>query len=183
MEFHSKKYKEACLPVGMARLPVGQGFTLIELMVVITIIGILASIVLVSLDSARVKARDVRRLADLRQVVLGLEFYTDEYRHFPPIGAATTAAARWQKLKECLEGQAACADNSQSVQIMAIVPQDPLGTGTFQYDYSPNASQGGFVLKAILEKADHAALDVDTDGIQTDFSNIDCNDPAYCIKI
>ncbi len=159
------------------------GFTLIELMVVITIIGILASIVLVSLDSARVKARDVRRLADLRQVVLGLEFYTDEYRHFPPITGATTAAARWQKLKDCLEGQAACTDNTKAIAIMAIVPQDPLATGTFQYDYSPNASQGSFVLKAILEKIDHAALVVDIDGIQSDFSNIDCNDPAYCIKI
>ena len=152
-------------------------------MVVITIIGILASIVLVSLDSARVKARDVRRLADLRQVVLGLEFYTDEYRHFPPITGATTPAARWQKLKDCLEGKAACADNTKSTVIMAIVPQDPLATGTFQYDYSPNASQGGFVLKAILEKTDHTALVVDIDGVQSDFSAIDCNDPAYCIKI
>lgn len=160
-----------------------MGFTLIELMVVITIIGILASIVLVSLDSARVKARDVRRLADLRQVALGLEFYIDEYRHYPPITGATTPAARWQKLKDCLEGKAACTDNTGAQQFMAIAPQDPLATGTFQYDYSPNASQGSFVLKAILEKIDHTALVVDVDGVQTDFSSIDCNDPAYCLKI
>ena len=60
-----------------------KGFTLIELLVVIAIIGILSSVVLASLNSARTKARDAKRVSDLKQVQLALEMFYDDNSSYP----------------------------------------------------------------------------------------------------
>ncbi len=60
-----------------------SGFTLIELLVVIAIIGMLSSIVLASLNSARSKGRDARRLSDMDQIHTALELYYDKYGKYP----------------------------------------------------------------------------------------------------
>ena len=45
-----------------------KGFTLIELLVVIAVIGLLSSVILASLNTARKKGRDTKRVEDLRQI-------------------------------------------------------------------------------------------------------------------
>lgn len=54
-----------------------RGFTLIELLVVIAIIGLLSSVILASLNTARGKARDATRLSDMQEIKLALELYYD----------------------------------------------------------------------------------------------------------
>lgn len=61
-----------------------KGFTLIELLVVIAIIGILATIVLVSLNTARAKARDARRSSDMHQFALAMEMAYDSHNSAYP---------------------------------------------------------------------------------------------------
>lgn len=61
----------------------GLGFTLIELLVVISIIGLLASVVLVSLNNARKKARITKRVVDLKQIQKALELYYNENNGYP----------------------------------------------------------------------------------------------------
>lgn len=73
-----------------------KGFTLVELLVVISIIGLLSTIAVVSLGSARTKARDAKRIADVKQISTSLEqYYADVGSYFANAtsnGAATGLA-------------------------------------------------------------------------------------------
>ena len=59
------------------------GFTLLELLVVISIIGLLATFAVVAVQNARVKARDTRRLHDMKQITKALEMYNDDFKEYP----------------------------------------------------------------------------------------------------
>ncbi len=73
-----------------------RGFTLIELLVVIAIIGILSAVVLTSLSTARQKARDSKRIAEVTQIQKALDYYYDVNQSYPsttPTGYSGVDAA------------------------------------------------------------------------------------------
>ncbi|MDD4819169.1 MAG: type II secretion system protein [Candidatus Colwellbacteria bacterium] len=67
-----------------------SGFTLIELLVVIAIIGILSTLSVVALQSVRGKARDAKRITDIRQIQTALELYFNDQSEYP---ASVTAGS------------------------------------------------------------------------------------------
>lgn len=140
-----------------------KGFTLIELLVVIAIIGILASIVLASLDSSRKKGRDARRLSDIKQIQLALELYFDQSNAFPPAISGTAGSCGQS-------GSNSCASlYLTGPGYISVVPTDP--SNNKDYNYVSYYAVGGatntcvsYHLGASLETGStHVALQNDKD--------------------
>jgi general secretion pathway protein G len=60
-----------------------KGFTLIELLVVIAIIGLLSTMAVVALNNARQKARDAKRVSDIKQIQTALELFYNDASSYP----------------------------------------------------------------------------------------------------
>lgn len=121
-----------------------KGFTLIELLVVIAIIGILSSVVLASLNSARQKARDVKRISDLRQLQTAIQlFYENNNSGYP---SALTEA------------------NLVTPRYIPAIPIPPVGGGDTAYKYSPiGIGCTDYHIGITLEYEKHEVLDSDID--------------------
>jgi prepilin-type N-terminal cleavage/methylation domain-containing protein len=120
-------------PVGNRRLSF-RAFTVIELLVVIAIIGVLASIILVTLSGVRVKARDVKRLAELRSMRMAIELYISQTGKVPGSSQQcfrSSSSTEWSTLATALGVQS--------------LPVDPLnGTGDYKYVFfRSNYGPGG----------------------------------------
>ena len=141
------------------------GFTLIEVLIVIFIIGLLASVILVGLGAFRQRGRDTRRIADLRSVQNGLELYYSKTGYYPP-------PSDWSGVQNELVNAGIGIEN---------IPSDPDRAHSYEY-----ASDGqSYVLKAVLEDKNNSVLREDVDGMQ--FNSVDCgpaseDDRFYCIK-
>ncbi|MHB1162911.1 MAG: type II secretion system protein [Minisyncoccota bacterium] len=127
-----------------------RGFTLIELLVVIAIIGVLSSIVLASLNTAKYKANDAKRRSDLLSLQTALELYHVKHNAYPSTGGVTSAAGApaTNVTTNWIPGLVADGDISQ-------LPQDPtypqkLGgfcaTWPSMYVYKSNDGTGYYLI-------------------------------------
>ena len=141
-----------------------KGFTLIELLVVIAIIGILSSVVLASLSTARAKSRDGKRVSDLGQVQLALELYFDAYQSYP----TTTPIASTNQIEGAVQVLA-------NAGMLPKAPTPPNSNATVgpKYWYRGITAAGAeclgtnvctsYAIATTLERADNAVLATDAD--------------------
>jgi len=129
-----------------------KGFTLIELLVVIAIIGVLSSVVFVSMNSARMKARDAKRIMEIKQLATALEV------HYQMQGSYTIpenmcSDTSYGGLGQCgaAGGEGEWDANSDlrdliRDNLIGVLPKDPINNANYKYTYEPwNAGQGGYV--------------------------------------
>ncbi len=135
-----------------------SGFTLLELLIVIAVIGLLASAVMVQFPNATKKARDVQRLQDMHQILLALRLYYSTYGRYPSISPDS-----------CCDGwdEGPCGNNPfigalVSSGLVTKVPTDPEGNPSngcqgysyYRYgagSYGCDASRGPFFVLGIRD--------------------------------
>ena len=129
-----------------------KGFTLIELMVVISIIAILSSIGFATYSGLNKKTRDSRRMVDLEVIRQALELYRSDNGTYP--------VSSW-------EGSGVVADWVAALDLVpdfaSQIPVDSRNSGSeiepcieptkYRYNYRSNSSGQGYILTAIMEDA------------------------------
>lgn len=105
-----------------------NGFTLIELIVVITIIAVLTVAGIVSYSGTNKKARDSRRMADLEKIRIALELYRQ--------GTGSTYPL--------------LLDSLVDKEYLQSIPTDPKNIGT-TYLYTPSINGYKYIIKASVE--------------------------------
>jgi len=115
-----------------------KGFTLVELLIVVGIIGILATLLMANFIGVRQRARDAQRKSDLRQIQSALEIYRSDISTYP----ATIYAASCPT-------SGSLSGGSPANTYMSKVPCDP--SSNANYTYTQTGSGTGYTLITCLE--------------------------------
>jgi general secretion pathway protein G len=150
-----------------------QGFTLIEILIVVAIIAILASVVLIGLGPTQQQGRDARRLSDLREVQTGLELYYNEKGVYPD--CTGNGATCWGTMSTAL------TTASPSIGVTQV-PNDP--SSGRSYYYNSFNSDATYVIGATLENTSNPAFQGYTAPSVGSPTGISCNaSGTYCLSL
>lgn len=125
------------------------GFTLLELLIVIVIIGILAVLIIPNLVSGPQRARDAQRKSDLRNIKTALETYYNDNNSYPTAGGVSCTPSASNCLGTVL--------TTGSTPYMKVVPNDPKGGQNYSYLPTPASCAAGactsYTLTTTLENS------------------------------
>lgn len=127
-----------------------RGFTLIELLVVVAIIGLLTSLVLISLGAVRAKSRDARRIADIKTLRGALDSYYINFKSYPlnTSCGASGSAANDVRLDKTADVNGNINNDLISNNIIKSRIFDPisglLDSSTYQFYYNACANNGQY---------------------------------------
>jgi prepilin-type N-terminal cleavage/methylation domain-containing protein len=144
------------------------GFTIVELLIVIVVIGILAALVLNTFQGVQERARDTERRTDINSVATQLEAYYADFGHYPS-GSTTTDTCGENNsgvyTGDCgldvlttrgLDSDALSQPDSTAISVVATTPTP--ASGNYYYEPSSCTSErcGAFTLYADLEQSGEA---------------------------
>ena len=122
-----------------------QGFTIVELVIVIVVIAILAAISIVAYNGIQQRARDTQRKSDVATLTKALELYYTDNGSYPSCygstsinaGWCTTADASWPTLSTALANYLPKVPRDPISQAMGAgqYPWDDSGNGRYNYSY------------------------------------------------
>jgi type II secretion system protein G len=125
-----------------------NGFTLVEILIVIAIMGILALVTVTQFTAAKTKARDVARKSDLNTVAKALNTFYADYGKFPkPTGGENDATVI--DINDLMEKNAEFKDKDNYTYVKIMPRENKGGKAPFCYKWSND--QKSFALFSILE--------------------------------
>jgi len=125
-----------------------EGFTLVELMVAISIIGILSSIVYANFGEARKAARDDVRKTSIKELQLAIEFYKAQNDRYPAAGCGVSAGSY-------AEASASCVDYISGLvpDFIPALPRDPNSEDTAGVGFMYRTDADGDDYKLMVKDA------------------------------
>jgi len=146
-----------------------RGFTLVEMVVVIAVIGVLMGIAFQGFTTIQQNARDTRRVADLRKIQVQLELYFVKCGHYPTTGTCRNpgegagSLTKRQLISELVEAGAREEE----------IPKDPIAAREYLYGFG--LSGLSYLIAADTERAGNNR---EVTGL---IYGIDCN-TLFCIR-
>lgn len=117
-----------------------KGFTIVELLIVIVVIGILAAIIIVAYGGVTGSARNSKRASDLEAIQKALELYHADNNGYPLCGSSSPSLSPYS----FTTGTAtSCLTAALVPKYMPSIPIDPTNSGSYQYWYGTGYQKTG----------------------------------------